>query len=168
MKCQKTALLEWRSVLEPLEKQLLQKHDKEKVYIGQEIMFTQHSGWRLRRYGSINVLKRMWTLVESGIHNELRNISYKPPLERIVYDSRRIQINGNIFVQFVIHSIGLLLALLVFIVEFHTRITLFCNPVRVIFSFLISNFLQQSQKASLLGLKCFVRRRNYHFDDYRH
>jgi len=147
---------------------LLKKHDKSKVYLGREFIFTVHSGWRSRRYGSVKVLKRMWTLIESGLYNELRNISNKPPIGKTVYVSRRIQIDGNIFVQFIFHSFGLLLALLVFIVELHRRINLFCNPVRVILNFLLSNFLQQTEKASLLGLKFIIRRRNYHFDDYRH
>jgi len=71
----------------------------------------------------------------------------------MVYKARRIKIDGNIFVQFIIHSLGLLLASLVFIIEFHKRMNLCCNPVRIIFSFLIGNFLEQIQKALLLGSK---------------
>jgi len=39
-KCQKTAYLGWRSVLEPMEKKLLQKQVKEKVHLGQEFLYS--------------------------------------------------------------------------------------------------------------------------------
>jgi len=163
--CQRTALLYWRSVLEPLEKQLLEKHEKAKVNLGQEYLFTHNAGWQLRRYGSIKVLKRMWTLVESGVYNELRNISFKPSVGTF-YKRGSISINGNILVQFIFHSFGLLLALLVFFVEFHKGISSFLNPVRVIFSFLIRNFVQQTQKALLRGLKILWREKSYFLGDY--
>jgi len=165
-KCQKTAFLDWRSVLEPLEKLLLEKHNKPKVNVGQEFLFAQSAGWRLKRYGSIKVLKRMWTIVESGIHNKLRNISYKPPV-RTGYKPQKVEIDGNIFVQFVFHLFGLLFALLVFIAEFHKRINSFFNPVRVTVSLLNRNFLKQAQKAFLIGLKICVRGRKYFIDYYR-
>jgi len=164
IKCKNHALLAWRSVLEPLEKQLLIKHEKAKVYLGQEFIFPQRTGWKLSRYGSVKVLKRMWTIVESGVYNKLLNISYKPPAA-VHYEPRRVKINGNIFVQFVYHSFGLSFALLVFIAEFHKRIHLCFTPVLVIFSFLIRNFLQQTQNAVLLGIKIFVPKRNYFSDD---
>jgi len=154
--CQKSALLDWRSVLEPLEKQLLKEHEKAKVYLGQEFLFNDHTGWRLHRYVSIKVLKRMWTLVESGIYNELRNISYKPSAGA-VYEPQAIKIDGNIFVQFVYHSAGLLLAFLVFIVELRNRINLCFNAVRGICCFYLSNFLQQTQKAVLLAFRILVK-----------
>jgi len=166
-KCQKTALLHWRSVLEPLEKQLLEMHEKAIVYLGQEFIFTQSSGWRLRRYGSIKVLKRMWTLVESGVHNELLKISYKPPVGA-VYEPRRITIHGNIFVQFDFHSFGLLLALLVFFVEFHKRINLCFSPVRIVIGFLVGNFVIQARKAIMQAFKIYKRMTNNFIDSYRH
>jgi len=166
-RCQKFAFLDWRSLLEPLQKQLLENHKKVHVcYLGQEFLFSQSAGWRLQRYGSIKVLKRMWTILESEIHNELRNFSYKPPFGTI-YEPRGVKIHRNIFVQFVFHSFGLLFGLLVFIVEFHKRINLFLKPVRVVFSFLFGNFLQQTRNACLKGLKILVREKNYFFDEQR-
>jgi len=164
-KCNKSALLDWGSVLEPFEKELLQNHEKTQVYLGQEFIFTQTTGWHLERYGKIKVLKRMWTLVESGAYNQLLNISYKPPVA-LRYEPQRVKIDGNIFVQFVFHSFGLLVALVVFIVEFHKRINLFFKPIRVIFSFLLGNFLHQTQKAFLLGLKILGRGRSRFINDY--
>jgi len=124
-KCQqKKALIGWRSVLEPLEKQLQnQKQFKSQVYLGQEHIFTRRIGWRLKRYGSPKVLKRMWTIVESGIHQKLINMSYTAATGT-VFEPRPIKIHGNISVQFVFHSFGLLVALMVFTLELHEKIFL--------------------------------------------
>jgi len=160
----RTVLLGWRSALEPLEKQLLEKNLTAKVYLGEEFIFTRRLGWRLKRYGNIKILKRMWTVVESGIHNELLSLILKPPAPK-VFEPRPVNIKGNILVQFVFHSVGLLLALLVFIAEFHKSITLCLNPVRVIMGFLIGNFLHQSQKAFLHGLKSRMKKSDQSFQE---
>jgi len=77
--CSKKIFLGWLNYLKPVHKQLLEKHGKSNVNLGDESLFSRKFGWRLKRYGSIKVLKRMWTVVESGIHNKLLNISYKRP-----------------------------------------------------------------------------------------
>jgi len=151
-KCAKTAYLGWRSVLEPMQKKLLKKHVKEKVHLGHEFLYTRRSGWQLQRYGTVKVLKRMWTLVESGVYNELRNLSYKHPAGTR-FKPQQVKIDGNIFVQFLYHSSGLLLALLFFIAECLTRIIVCLNSVRMIFCFLVRNFLIQTRKALLRGKK---------------
>jgi len=129
-----------------LEKQLCIKHRSKRIYLGQEFIFTERKGWRLSRYGSIKILKRFWTIVESGVYNKLLNISYKPPIAN-VYKPRRLTIFGNIFVQFVFHSFGLLLAFLVLVAELHKHIIFCLNSVRLTVGFLIGNFFHQSKKA---------------------
>jgi len=161
-KCQKMALIGWRSDLEPLEKQLKERHVKSNVYTGQEILFSRRQGWELKRYGSIKVLKRMWTIVESGIHSKMLNISWKPSAET-VFEPRKFKIDGNIFVQFAFHASGLLLALLVFIAELHKRILLCFNLVCLRFNFLIRNFLKQTQQAFLFGYKFLVGKKKRYF-----
>jgi len=145
-------LLGWRSELVEIEKELVKKHNKARIYLGQEYIFIKRKGWRLNRYGSIKILKRFWTIVESGVYEKLLNISYKPTKAK-VYEPRPLTIHGNIFVQFVFHLFGQLLALLVFIVELHTLIALYFSLVYVTVGFLITNFLHQSEKAFQLGLK---------------
>jgi len=107
-KCRnKKALLGWRSVLKSLQKQLRERKTIANVYLGQEFIYTRRNGWRLKRYGTVKVLKRMWAVVESGVYNELLNISYKPPPVP-AFEPRPLTIHGNIVVQFVFHSVGLL------------------------------------------------------------
>jgi len=157
-KCRdRKALLGWRSILEPLQKRLHERHAKVNIYLGQEFIYTRRTGWRLNRYGSIKALKRMWTLVESGVYNKLMNISYKPPTAPF-FEPRRLTIHGNIFVQFVFHSGGLLLALLVFVAELHKKIILRFNSIRLILKFLLKNVLHQSQKAFLQGLRFLLNK----------
>jgi len=153
---EKKALLGWRSKdnFVKLQRKLRRKHKSAHISIGEEFISVHRQGWRLNRYGSIKVLKRMWTLVESGVYNELLNISYKPPKAQ-PSDPRKLEMHGNIFVQFVFLSCGLLLAFVIFIVEFHKTITrCFCSVCDSVI-FLIRKFLQHSQKAVLLGLNCF-------------
>jgi len=95
-KCHKKALLGWRNVLKPLEKELSIKYKSARVYLGEEFIFTRHAGFSLSRYGSIKVLKRMWTVVESGVYNKLLNISYKPSAGKI-FEPRQVTLKGNIF-----------------------------------------------------------------------
>jgi len=154
-KCRKKALIGWHSVLEPLQKQLLEKHRDSEVNLGKEFIYSRRIGWCLNRYGSIKVLKRMWTIVESGVHNKLLNISYKYPVEK-VFKPRRVTIQANIFVQFVFHSFGLLFALIVFIVELRKVIGSFLCALLKLFCFLIGNFIKQFRKAFSLGIKCSV------------
>jgi len=162
-KCRnKKALLGWRSILEPLQNQLRKKQAKANVYIGQEFLFTRHLGWQLNRYGSIKVLKRMWTLVESGVHNELLNISHRPPAAPAL-KPRQLTIHGNISVQFVFHSCGVLFAFLVFAIEFHKSIALYFNSFCLISSFFIKNFLHQFQKALVHGLRLVLSKKNEFF-----
>jgi len=151
-KCWKRALLGWRSKLVKLEEELLIKHPNAYIYLGQEFIFTERKGWQLKRYGSIKVLKRFWTLVESGVYEKLLNISYKPPIGS-PYKPRRLTIHGNIFVQFVFHLFGQLIALLVFVVELRKLVALYFDSVYVTAGFLIRNFLHQSEKTFLLGFK---------------
>jgi len=158
-KCQKNkALLGWRSDLEPLQKKLRQMNVKADIYVGEEFIYTRRIGWRLKRYGTIKVLKRMWTIVESGVHNKIRNMSYKPP-NGTVYEPRRINIQGNISTQFVFHSCGLLLALLTLIAESHKsairRFKLVCG----ILAFWFKNFARQCQKGLLCGLNFLLKKR---------
>jgi len=144
-------LLGWRTELEDLEKELLEKNLTAKIYLGEEFIFSRRRGWILKRYGNIKILKRMWTAVESGIHNKLLSVSLKLPVRK-VFQPRPVNIEGNILVQFVFQSFGLLLALLAFIVEFHKSIFLCLNPVRVIFGFLIGNLIgNKPRKRSCLG-----------------
>jgi len=160
------ALLGWRSVLEPLQNHLPKRHAKANVYLGQEFIYSRSVGWRLNRYGSVKVLKRMWTLVETGVHNKLLNISYKPPAGK-VFEPRRLTMLGNIVVQFFFHLSGLLFEFLVFIVELRKKIALCFNPVGSIFSLFIRNFLHQFQKAFLQGLRFLLSKRNDLFDILR-
>jgi len=69
----------------------------------------------------------------------------------MVYEPRRVTLDGNIFVQFVYHLCGLLFALLVLIAEFLANF----NPVGKIFSFLFTNVLMQTRKALLRGKNIF-------------
>jgi len=86
------------------------------------------------------------------VYKKLLNISYRPPIAQ-AREPRKLAIHGNIFVQFVFLSWGLLLAFIIVIAEFNnTFICCFCF-VRDSVSFLIRNCLQQSQKAFLIGLK---------------
>jgi len=158
-KCEKKALLDWRRHLIDIEKELRMKHKSADIYLGEEFIFTRRKGWRLRRYGSIKVLKRMWTIVESGVYNKLVNISYKPPAGK-TFEPHAVKLQGNIVVQFVFHSFGLLLALLVVIAEFHKSIILCLSAVCGIFGEFIKNFLRQSQKAVLLGFKYVITTRD--------
>jgi len=87
----------------------------------------------------------MWTSVESGIHGKLLNISYKPQVGK-VYEPYPLTIHGNIAIQFVYLSGGLLLALLIFIVELRQHILL----LGVRFGLLMRNMLISFLK-SLLG-----------------
>jgi len=154
---EKKALLGWRGKndLAELAMKLRRKHKSAHISLGEEFIFSRRKGWLLDRYGSIKFLKRMWTLVESGVYNELLNISYKTPIAK-PSEPRKLAIHGNIFVQFVLLSGGLLLAFLIFIAEFHKNIIRgFCS-VRDSVRFLISNFLQHCQEAFLLGLKQFL------------
>jgi len=146
--CKRKALLGWRRYLAPLEKELRRKHRKAEIYLGEEFIFTQRLGWHLSRYGNVKVLKRMWTIVESGVHGKLLNISYKPRLGK-VFEPHRLTIHGNISVQFVYHSCGLLLALLIFIVEARKLIAMF----RVRVCFLMRSFLISILESLLDGLK---------------
>jgi len=158
-KCrEKKALLGWRSVLEPLQKQLRKSHVKTNAYLGQEFIYTRRVGWQLKRYASVKVLKRMWSLVESGVHSELLNISYKPMPDNI-FEPRPLTIHGNIFVHFVIHLVLLLFALLVFVIELHKRIALCFNSVLLMSDLLIRNVLYQWQKVFLLGLRFLLKTR---------
>jgi len=111
-KCEKDALLGWRSNLVRLEDELRLEFESAQIYIGAEFIFSRRYGWQLQRYGSIKVLKRMWTLVESGVYGKLVNISYKPPLRYKASGPRPLKIRGNISVLFIYNSCGLLLALL--------------------------------------------------------
>jgi len=153
--CQKKALLGWRDQLKDIEKNIRIKHDSAHIYLGQEFIFSKHKGWRLSRFGAIKVLKRMWTVVESGIYSKVMNISYKPPIGN-VFEPSQVKIRGNLFMQFLLHSLGLALAFLIFIVEAIKSIILSLGPFR----FSIKNCLQQFQKAFLLGLKYLVNLRN--------
>jgi len=156
---EKKVLVGWRSEdnFVDLEKKLLRKHKNAHISVGKEFIFSKRTGWRLNRYGSIKVLKRMWTLVESGVYNELLNISHKPPIAQ-ASQPRKLAMHGNIFVQFVFLAGGLLLAFLNLIAEFHRIFKrAFCS-VRDSVGFLIMNFLQHSQKILRLvfaRLKCF-------------
>jgi len=153
---EKKALLGWRSGhLIDLERKLRRKHKSAHISLGEEFIFSRREGWRLNRYGSIKVLKRMWTLVESGVYNELLNISYKPLIAQ-PSEPQKLAIQGNIFVQFVFLSCGLLFALLTFIAEFHKSITSCFCFVRDSVGSSVKNFLQQFQKAFHLGLKYLV------------
>jgi len=154
---EKKALLGWRTEdnFVGLERKLRRKHKSAHVSLGEEFIFSRRLGLRLDRYGSIKVLKRMWTLVESGVHNELLNISYKPPIANPI-QPRRLAIHGNIFVQFVFLSCGLLFGLLIFVAEFHMSVTLYFYSVRNSVGFIIKNVLQHSQKAFQLGVKKFL------------
>jgi len=155
----KKALLGWRSDLELLQNKVRQNQTNANIYIGQEFIYTRRKGWQLKRYGSVKVLKRMWTLVESGVYNEMHNISYKP-LAAKVFEPSRLTIHGKIFIQFDFHSVGLLFALLVFVVELHKRIALCFNSVRLMCSLLVRNFFYQCQKVFLFGWKFYSRTRN--------
>jgi len=131
-KCEyRKALLGWQIDLERLQKQLLENNFTANAYLGKEFIFTRRLGWRLRRYGNVKVLKRMWTLVESGVHNKLLNISYKPP-RGTVFQPRPVNIMGNISVRFVVHSFGLLLSILLFIFESRKKIIHSLNYVFVL------------------------------------
>jgi len=158
-KCEKKALLDWRRHLIDVEKELRMKHKGASIYLGQEFIFTRSKGWKLRRYGSIKVLKRMWTIVESGVYNKLLTVSDKPPKGKI-FEPRGVKLQGNIYVQFVFHSLGLLLALFVFITELHKSIILCLGSVAGIFGFLLKNFSHQSKKAVLLELKHVITTRD--------
>jgi len=158
-KCKNKAFLGWRSVLEPLEKQMIQKQLKAYVYLGQDFIFSRSLGWTLKRYGSVKVLKRMWTIVESGVYNKLLNISYKPPSIRVL-EPRAIKITGNIFVQFVLHSCGLLFASLILIIEVRRKIRFFFQFVCGVCYLVVKPCLLQSQKQLLMWLKIFVTTRN--------
>jgi len=138
---EKKALLGWRSEdgLVDLERKLRMKHKSAHISLGEEFIFTRRKGWHLVRYGSIKYLKRMWTLVECGVYNELLNISYKLPTTKTI-QPRKLAINGNIFVQFVFFSFGLILALLTFIAKFHKTITWRFFFVRDTVSFLVRNY----------------------------
>jgi len=158
-KCQRNkALLGWRSVLERLEKKLRKKNVHSDIYLGEEFIYTRHIGWRLKRYGTIKVLKRMWTIVESGIHNQILNMSYKPPAGT-VNEPRRINIQGNISTQFVFHSCGLLLALLIFIAELHKSAIRSFKLVCGILGFWFKNFVYQCQKGLSCGIKFLLNKR---------
>jgi len=151
---EKKTLLGWRSKddLVDLDIKLRRKHKNAHISLGEEIIFRRRQGWVFDRYGSIKVLKRMWTLVESGVYNELLNITYKPPIAK-ASEPRKLAIHGNIFVQFVFLSGGLVLALLIFVAEFHKTISMcFCSVCNSV-GFLFGNFLKHSQKAFLFGLK---------------
>jgi len=154
---EKKALLGWRSRgdLVYLEKKLRRKHKSAQISLGDDFIFIQHKGWRLDRYGNIKVLKRMWALFESGVYTELLNISYKRPIAQAP-EPRKLTIYGNIFVQFAFLSCGLLLALLIFVAEFHKAVARSVDFVRNSVGFLIINFLQLSQKAFLIGLNNFL------------
>jgi len=152
------ALLGWRSVLEPLEKKLRRKKVNADIYLGEEFIYTRHVGWRLKRYGTIKVLKRMWTIVESGVHTKILNMTYKPPTGT-VYEPRRIKIQGNISTQFVFHSCGLLLALLIFIAELHKSAIRFFMLACGILGLWFKNFVLQSRKFLLCGLKFLLNNR---------
>jgi len=97
----------------------------------------------------------MWTIVESGIHNELLNISRKPPPGK-VFKPRPVDIKGNISVQFVLHLFGLLLSLIVFIIELHKKIIAGLNSILVVSDFLVTRFLLQTQSTLLIWLKNFL------------
>jgi len=158
-KCPQKAFLGWHNLLEPLHKELVEKHGISKVNLGEEFLLQRRIGWLLKRYGSIKVLKRMWTVVESGIHSQLLNISYKNSPAK-AFKPRRVNIQGNISVQFVVHSCGVLLALLVFIAELHKIITNFACTVYTMFGVLTRNFMHQSQKAFLLGVMYISKKKN--------
>jgi len=157
----KKALLGWRSELVRVENDTSAKlmHSRANIYVGQDFIFTRNVGWHLTRYGNIKVLKRMWTVVESGVYDKLLKTSYKPPLGK-TFDPRRLSIQGNISVQFVFHLLGLAFAWLVLVVELRkTYVFLFwCLCVKI--DFLVTNFLQQSQKVFLFGLKYVLNTRN--------
>jgi len=150
--CSKKAVLGWRSLLEPVHSALIEKFGTSNVNLGEEFLFQRRLGWRLKRYGSIKVLKRMWTVVESGIHDKLLNISHKSPAPK-VSEPRQLTIHGNILVQFVILSFGVLLAWLVFTAELHRIIAWSFYSVRMKVDFLIKTWLHRSQKALILGVK---------------
>jgi len=159
-KCRKKALLGWRRELVKLEKELRVKHQSAYIYLGQEFIFTRIHGWILTRYGSVKVLKRIWTVVESGVHNKLINVSFKAPVAKGASEPRRLTIHGNISVQFVYHSFGLLLALMVFIAELHKCIILHMNSFCLVVRFLIRNFFRQSQITFKLGLNYLYTKRS--------
>jgi len=122
--CEKQALLGWRSSLVRLEQELREEYKNAHIYVGKEFIFSRHFGWQLQRYGNVKVLKRMYTIVESGVHGKLLNVSYKPRADRRVFQPRPLAIHGNISVPIVFHSLGLLLAIGNFISQAHTSITL--------------------------------------------
>jgi len=154
---EKKAMLGWRSENEffDLEMKLRRKHKSAHISLGKEFIFSRHIGWRLHRYGSIKILKRMWTLVESGVYNELLNISCRPPIAH-ASRPRKLAIHGNIFVQFVLLSGGLLLAFLIFIAEFYKTFIRCFRCIRDSAGFLITKFSRHSQEAFLVGLRHFL------------
>jgi len=159
-KCQNNkALLGWRSGLEPLESRLRKRNAKAKVYLGKEFIYSRRVGWRLNRYGSVKVLKSMWSIVESGVYSKLLNISYRPPAGKH-FEPRPLTIHGNIIVQFVFYSGGLSLALLILVAESRKKIASWfhSSSFGVKLRFLIRNFLNQSQGAFLQGLRLLRRR----------
>jgi len=99
------------------------------------------------------------TLLESGVYNKLLHASYKPPKAE-VFEPRHLTIHGNIFVQFVYHFVGLLIAFLIFVAELHKHTIDWFHKVRVKVDFLIRNFFYQSKQAILHGLNYGVIVRN--------
>jgi len=130
--CVKDALLGWRSKLLELEKDLRMEYKGAQIYVGKEFIFSRRKGWQLQRYGSVKVLKRIWTAVESGIYSKILNLSHKPRVDEVV-EPRRLTIYQHISVPLVYHSFGLLLAFVVFITEVKNRIALwFDNPFSMV------------------------------------
>jgi len=149
--CQeKKAWLRWRDELVNLEIKLRRKLKSAQISLGKEFIFSRRKGWGLYRHGSIKVLKRMWTLVESGVYNELLNISYRPPMAK-VSQPRKLAIQGNIFVQFIFLLCGLLFGLVIFVAEFYKTIVWCFVSVRDLVGFLIEKLLQNMTCELLLN-----------------
>jgi len=82
----------------------------------------------------------------------LLNLTYKPPAGT-VFEPRGIKIEGNIFIQFILHLCGLLFASLVFIIELRSKITVCLKFVCGVCDLMVKKCLIQCQKVSLVWVK---------------
>jgi len=117
----------YRSALILLKRQLENISDGNKeIFVGKESVLKMHHGLKIVGYGNSEVLKRTWTIFESGTLNWLINISEKEEPQR-KFKPKAIKLKGNILIQFSM-----------FIKHLHIKLHFWLFEIRAIFKHLKS------------------------------
>jgi len=132
-KCNKTAVISWKSNLELIQKELVGVRN---VFLGKEDIFTREMGIRIQHWFDPRVEDRLSRIRDSGIQHEWLTIFNKtiPPIPA---QPQKASLQGNIVVEFSILGFGLCTAIIPFVVEMRKPITKFVKRMHKMSSILL-------------------------------